>query len=89
MPLDIFYFYHAVQIYFRRHERLPFIFAHASRHQSSFFWKINCDSGLLLSSFALLLLGLVMMTSASIDIAQIQHGEPLYYFWRQFSYILL
>ena len=42
-----------------------------------------------MSSFALLLLGLVMMTSASIDIAQIQHGEPLYYFWRQFSYILL
>ncbi|RKZ35987.1 MAG: putative lipid II flippase FtsW [Gammaproteobacteria bacterium] len=44
------------------------------------------DIGLILSSFTLLLLGLVIVASASINIAQTQLGEPLYYFWRQLAY---
>ncbi|EDN67800.1 Cell division protein FtsW [Beggiatoa sp. PS] len=42
---------------------------------------------LILSSVALLLLGLVMVASASINTAQIQFNFPLYYFWRQFAYV--
>ena len=41
------------------------------------------DSVLLLTVGALLLLGLVMMTSASISIADRQVQEPLHYFERQ------
>lgn len=88
MPLDVFYFYHAVHIYFRRNERVPVIFTHALRHHA-LSQNITYDVGLLLSSLSLLLFGLVMMTSASIDIAQIQYGDSFYYFWRQLIYIFL
>jgi len=44
---------------------------------------VSYDWGLVVSSLALLLLGLVMMASASVNIAQTHFGEPLYYFWRQ------
>ena len=46
---------------------------------------VNYDIGLILSSLTLLLLGLVMVASASINIAQIKFGEPLYYFWQQLA----
>lgn len=88
MPFDIFYFFHYVHLYFRRNERTPVILIRASRRHA-LSQKINYDLGLLLSSSTLLLFGLVMMTSASIDIAQIQHGNPLYYFWRQLIYAFL
>jgi cell division protein FtsW len=44
------------------------------------------DFWLILSSLTLLLLGLILVASTSINIAQTRFNEPLYYFWRQFSY---
>jgi cell division protein FtsW len=41
------------------------------------------DWSLIFSSMTLLLLGLVMVASASINVAQVTLGEPWYYFWRQ------
>ncbi|MCK5718667.1 MAG: putative lipid II flippase FtsW [Thiomargarita sp.] len=41
---------------------------------------------LIFSSITLLLLGLIMVASSSIHIAQIQFEEPLYFFWRQFAH---
>jgi cell division protein FtsW len=49
----------------------------------------NLDIPLLLSALALLGLGLVMVASSSISIAERQLSEPLYYFWRQFSYSMV
>ncbi len=49
----------------------------------------NLDIPLLLSTLALLGLGLVMVASSSISIAERQLSEPLYYFWRQFSYSMV
>ena len=46
----------------------------------------NIDFPLLLSSLILVGLGLVMVASSSIAIAERQLSEPLYYFWRQLSY---
>ncbi|MCI0507701.1 MAG: putative lipid II flippase FtsW [Gammaproteobacteria bacterium] len=45
------------------------------------------DYWLLASVIALLTIGLVMMGSASISIAEKMHGEPFYYIWRQIFYI--
>lgn len=45
------------------------------------------DRNLLLSSLTLIVLGLVMVTSASIHTAQMEWGDPLYYFWRQFIHV--
>jgi len=45
----------------------------------------NIDLPLLLSALILLGLGLVMVASASISIAERQLSDPLYYFWHQFS----
>jgi len=47
------------------------------------------DLPLLLSALALLGLGLVMVASSSIAIAERQLAEPLYYFGRQFTYALV
>ena len=47
------------------------------------------DIPLLVSALILLGLGLVMVASSSISIAERQLSEPLYYFWRQFSYSLV
>lgn len=47
---------------------------------------IYMDYWLLGVSLALLAIGLVMVASASVSIAEKQMGEPLYYFWRQLSY---
>ena len=46
----------------------------------------NIDLPLLLSALVLLGLGLVMVASSSISIAERHLSEPLYYFWRQLSY---
>jgi len=56
----------------------------SKRHKSH--RQLNYDMSLILSSLTLLLLGLVIVTSASINIAQAQLGEPLYYFWQQLAY---
>lgn len=47
------------------------------------------DLPLLLSAMALLGLGLVMVASSSISIAERQLSEPLFYFWRQLSYSVI
>ncbi len=46
----------------------------------------SVDLPLLLSALVLLGLGLVMVASSSVSIAERQLSEPLYYFWRQLSY---
>ena len=46
----------------------------------------SVDLPLLISALILLGLGLVMVASSSISIAERQLSEPLYYFWRQLSY---
>ena len=46
------------------------------------------DTWLLVPSLLLLILGLVMVASASITIAERQLAEPFYYFWRQLAYVL-
>jgi len=48
--------------------------------------SIRCDTLLISSSLTLLLLGLIMVASTSVDDAEIQLGGPLYYFWRQLIY---
>ena len=45
------------------------------------------DYWLLGSVLLLLCIGLVMMGSASVSIAEKQHGEPFYYIWRQAAYL--
>lgn len=47
------------------------------------------DAPLLLSSLVLLGLGLVMVASSSVSIAERQLSDPLYYFWRQLSYSVI
>lgn len=47
------------------------------------------DIPLLVSALVLLGLGLVMVASSSISIAERQLSEPLYYFWRQLSYSIV
>ena len=49
----------------------------------------SIDLPLLLSALILLGLGLVMVASSSISIAERQLSEPLYYFWRQLSYSIV
>lgn len=49
----------------------------------------NFDSGLLFATTALLVLGLVMVGSASISIADGKLDQPLYYFSRQVIFALL
>ena len=46
----------------------------------------DVDFPLLLSALILLSLGLVMVASSSISIAERELSDPLYYFWRQLSY---
>ena len=51
--------------------------------------SLSVDPWLLLPAATLLLLGLVMVASASISIAQQQLDEPFFYFWRQFIFAVL
>ena len=55
------------------------------RQSARFVWHI--DLALLLTVIALISLGLVMVASASVSIAERQTGEPLYYFNRQLLYV--
>ncbi len=50
---------------------------------------VACDSQLLLAVLSLSLLGLVMVGSSSISIADELTGNPLHYFWRQLVYLLI
>ena len=45
------------------------------------------DAQLIVAVLALMVIGLVMVASASISIATRELGEPLYYFWRQSAYV--
>ena len=47
------------------------------------------DVPLLVSALILLGIGLVMVASSSISIAERQTSEPLYYFWRQLTYSII
>jgi len=47
------------------------------------------DMPLLVSALVLLGIGLVMVASSSISIAERQLADPLYYFWRQFTYSIV
>ena len=49
----------------------------------------HCDSVLLMSAMFLLGIGLVMVASSSIEIADRATGDPLYYFKRQFIFALI
>lgn len=49
----------------------------------------HCDAQLILSAMLLLGIGLVMVASSSIEIADRATGDPLYYFKRQFIFALL
>ncbi|MDH5571866.1 MAG: putative lipid II flippase FtsW [Gammaproteobacteria bacterium] len=51
--------------------------------------KLPLDHWLLVPSLVLLMLGLVMVASASISIAEQQTGEPFYYFIHQAVYVFL
>ena len=47
---------------------------------------LHAPPALILSSISLLIFGLVMITSASFNIAQTTFCVPLHYFWQQFAY---
>jgi len=47
------------------------------------------DGGLAVAALGLLALGLVMVASASVSIAERELDRPLYYFWRQAAYVTL
>ncbi len=49
----------------------------------------RCDTTLIISVMLLLGIGLVMVASSSIEIAEKMTGDPLYYFKRQFIFVLL
>ncbi|MGH8562249.1 MAG: hypothetical protein ACRES4_09810, partial [Nevskiales bacterium] len=43
----------------------------------------HLDNGLLLATLGLLLLGVIMVASASVAVAERHTGEAFYYFYRQ------
>jgi cell division protein FtsW len=49
--------------------------------------RFPLDASLLSAALLLLALGLVMVSSASVSIAERQMGEALYYFWRQAAFV--
>ena len=51
--------------------------------------RFDMDMPLLLASLALLSLGLVMVSSASMEVAAGQLGNPLYYMKRQLAYVAI
>ena len=61
--------------------------AGARRRSQSF--APNWDATLLLAAVALVALGLIMVTSASITIADRELGQPFYYLQRQLLYVLM
>ena len=61
---------------------------HFAAAKNKFAWLEQLDLPLLLSALVLMGLGLVMVASSSISIADRQSAEPLYFFWRQAGYSL-
>lgn len=59
--------------------------ARASRSEDAY----RYDYWLLGSVLLLLCIGVVMMGSASVSIAEKQYGDPFYFIWRQIAYILV
>ena len=51
--------------------------------------RLAIDPVIVLTVFALLLVGLVMVTSASLNVAERQTGDPFFYFERQLFSVLL
>lgn len=51
--------------------------------------SIPLDYGLLITVALLIGLGLVMVASSSVSIAQQQYGNPFHYLWRQMAYLLI
>ncbi|MEE3157623.1 MAG: FtsW/RodA/SpoVE family cell cycle protein, partial [Pseudomonadota bacterium] len=51
--------------------------------------RFDMDLPLLVGAFGLLALGLVMVTSASMEVAAGRLGSPLYYMNRQIVYLLV
>lgn len=51
------------------------------------FLRWYCDRYLLIAAMALLLFGLVMVTSASINFAATRYDDAFYIFWRQLGYV--
>jgi len=58
---------------------------HFSSSPSSIRWR--CDPGYLLAIILLMSLGLIMVTSASIGIAEKRFHQPFYYAWHQAVYL--
>ncbi len=51
--------------------------------------RFSLDTGLLVAAIILLAVGLVMVASASVSIAERQMGDPLFYLWRQSAFVVL
>ncbi len=52
-------------------------------------WMILMESSLFPVALALLLFGVVMVTSASMPVAEYKNGDPFYYLYRQGSFAIL
>jgi len=51
--------------------------------------RFPLDAGLLAAAIMLLAVGLVMVASASVSIAERQMDDPLFYLWRQSAFVVL
>lgn len=51
--------------------------------------RFPLDAGLLSAALLLLAVGLIMVTSASVSIADRQMADPLFYFWRQSAFVAI
>jgi len=51
--------------------------------------RFPLDVGLLVAAIMLLAIGLVMVASASVSIAERQMNDPLFYLWRQSAFVVL
>lgn len=65
----------------------PFIFPGQSQARAGGETGLRCDAWLLGAVLALLALGLVMVASASVSLAERQFGQPFYYCLRQFLFV--
>jgi cell division protein FtsW len=65
----------------------PFIFLEQRQARDSGELGPWCDPWLVGAALALLVLGLVMVASASVSLADRQFGQPFYYFLRQLVYV--
>ena len=59
------------------------------RQSRSLLREFQFDYWLAIPALLLLLLGLIMVGSASVSIAERQLSEPFYYFWRQSAYVVV